>query len=200
MRLRVLDVQLPAGPQYCWDRAREFGEAGFTANDLYMTTRGVPRSTVRSWLERMVKLEAIAIVGVELHGDRNPTHRYAVVKPSAKPPLDLERGYGQVQQNLWTAMRALPAFTISEIAAVASTDTVEVTRNAAQKWVDRLAAAGVVIAVRPSKGSRRDSAVWKLRAAYNTGPLAPQRYQAAFLYDPNQQAVIGVPEAEEIRS
>ncbi len=200
MRIEVLDVRLPAGPDYYWQRACEFGEAGFTAHELWFTTRGVARSTVRIWLERMVKIEAIAIVGMRFEARQpHPPRVYAVVRPTSQPPVDADRGYGQAQQQLWTAMRTLAQFTVTELAAAASTDALTISRSTAQKWVSRLAAAEIVVAVRKGRNAKRDSAVWRLRPAANTGPLAPKRYRAAFFFDPNQKVVIGPSEAEEVR-
>ena len=195
MRPIVLDVNLPAGADYYWQKACEFGEAGFSARELWFCTRGVPRSTVRSWLEGMVRRGHIQIVGMRFE-TRQPTNVYAVIRPTAMPPADMEQAYGQAQQQLWTAMRTLPQWTLSELAAAASTDTRPVTRNTAQQYITRLAAAGVLIRVRRSRGNVRDAAVWKLRKASDTGPLAPQRFKATFFFDPNRNEVIGKAEAQ----
>ena len=183
----TLSVRMPKGPAHYWTAAQDFGEAGFTAYELWKCTNGVSRGTIQKWVAAMVERGALKEIG------RRPGTPERIVYACARKnvPANEAAAYGDVQLYLWTAMRTLSQFTVSELAAVASTDTVEISRDTAQQYIRRLAKAGALTVVRPGKPNNRDSGVWRLRRSRDTGPRAPQWVKAAFLYDPNENEAIG---------
>ena len=194
MNALVLKLDLPRGPDHYWKVACEFGAKGFTARDLLGLTNGIARSTVRAWIKEMVERGELVVVE---RRDVPPRGQvvYAVARATRKTPIDPDVRHGRVQRYLWTAMRNLTTFTISELATAASTDDVVISRHSAADFVRRLSQAGALTIIRPARANNLNSGLWRLKRSANTGPLAPRQVTATFLVDRNTGKPIGGAEA-----
>jgi hypothetical protein len=189
----ALKVNLPRGPEHYWRAACDFGPSGFTARELLGCTNGVSRATIRFWIDDMVKLGALVVID---RRDVKPRGQlvYAVAEAKRKAPAP-ETRHGCIQRHLWTAMRNLSTFTIAELAAAASTDEVSIDRHTAADYVRRLAQAGALTVARSTRANNLNSGVWRLKAAADTGPLAPRQVKAKFMVDGNTGEPLGIAEA-----
>jgi len=194
MNTIVVKMHLPRGPEHYWKAACDFGATGFTARELLGCTNGVSRATVRTWIDEMVSRGALVVIE---RRDVKPRGQivYAVARSTKRAPLDPDVKHGRIQQQLWTAMRTLSAFSIAELAAAASTDEVEISRHSAADYVRRLNLAGALFVIRPTKANNRNSGQWRLRRGANTGPLAPRQVSASFMFDRNTGNPLGIAEA-----
>jgi len=95
---------------------------------------------------------------------------------------------GRQQQQMWTAMRQLGAFTVAELRAAASTDDLILKQATVAFFVTTLHKAGALLCVTPS-GNRRPG-VYRLRPSLNTGPNAPVLVKGQ-LCDGNRGTPIG---------
>lgn len=189
-------VALPKGIDHIWAAACQFGEAGFTTRDLLGLTNGVKYQTLDAWVRRMVARDLFAIAGESPRRDGAcRINRYVVKRPSKRPPIAAANRGGEAQLHLWTAMRSLPHFTLSELVTAASTDEIAIKRKTAGEYVRRLAQVGLLIELRPSRSLEFNSGVWRLRKSADTGPKAPQLLRADFVFDTNRNVVIGWGEA-----
>ncbi len=183
-----VSVRLLRGPDHYWTVAQECGDEGFTITELWKLTNGVKRSAVVKWVDAMVASGALRTIGSR-PGTPQAAVVYAVTRRT--PPARPEGGRGDVRLNLWTAMRSLPQFTVTELAAAAATDVVPVKRETALEFVRQLASLGVLVTVRPATRHVLDSGVYRLKPSHNTGPRPPRWVKASFLYDPNVNRSIG---------
>ena len=193
-------VALPRGPEHYWKAACAFGPKGFTVGKLAGCTSGVAVSTVRKWIDDMRRAGFVRKIGETKSSVGTKANLYAVAKKSAKAPVARDADYqglrGRCQQQMWTAMRTLPSFTLRELAASASTDVVVVTIDNAKRYVRHLANAGVLQLVEPcvrgaSSAHGAAGATWRLKKSANTGPSAPRVFKASIVFDPNRAAIIG---------
>ena len=190
----ILKLDLPRGPDHYWKMACDFGPKGFTARELLGFTNGATRGSVRGWIKEMVERGELVIIerrDVKPRGQ----HVYAVAHVKRKLPVDHDVKHGRVQRHLWTAMRNLTTFTIGELATAASTDDVVISRHSAADFVRRLAQAGALTVVRPTRFNNLNSGLWRLKTSANTGPLAPRQVTATFLIDRNTGKPLGGAEA-----
>ena len=198
-------VALPKGPEHYWAMAKAAGPQGFSIPELAGCTNGVAYATVKNWVHGLARAGILKAVGT--HPQRNrpdgaglPATLYAVaIKSSAAPVLrrdSFSGARGQIQQQLWTAMRTLPVFGVRELALAASTDTLSIKPRTAEEYVRRLTKAGVLTVVdayakgKPGATGAR-SGTWRLKRAANSGPLAPKVFRATFVFDANRRAIIG---------
>ena len=102
----------------------------------------------------------------------------------------------QAHAQIWTAMRALPVWTLTELATVATTEECSVNVLAVTRYVLTLQKAGIVQKAGEERRARKLQ-MWRLKRAFNTGPLPPRLLSAALVYDANNHAIIGEPQAQE---
>lgn len=196
-----LPVHLPRGPEHYWTVARAFGAAGFTVGELAGCTNGVAYGTVQQWVNAMKRQGELMIVGSRKSGVGGKTaHLYAVVKQRSTPPVvrrvTFSGALGRAQQQCWNAMRVLPQFTIRELAVAASTEEHPVRENTANKYVAALHRAALIIAVDPPAFGKKGRigacpGTWRLKKSADSGPRAPQIFQAKFVFDPNRSRIVG---------
>lgn len=91
------------------------------------------------------------------------------------------------EDNMWTAMRGLKAFSPTDLAAHANTDTVLVSVDDAQAYCRALLAAGHLSVTRKAVPGRKE-AIYRL--ARNTGPRAPREKRVRAVIDDNTDAVV----------
>ncbi len=207
MNALTLPIQLPRGPEHYWRMACEIGAAGFTVGDLAGCTNGVAYGTVQQWVNAMKRQGELKIVGERDSGvGGRSAHVYAVVQNRRVAPVVRRASFtgdlGRRQQYLWSAMRILRQFTIAELAYSASTDEVVILQNTARKYVAALEGAGVLVTVRqPAAGKKgqvgAQPGAWRLRKSCDTGPKAPQIFEAKFVFDPNKSRIVGPAEVSQ---
>ncbi|HRY05102.1 MAG TPA: hypothetical protein P5256_18365 [Beijerinckiaceae bacterium] len=184
-------VRLPIGPDHYWAVMRELTASvgAFTITDVYKRTNGVTRRAIWAYVENCEREGHVKRTGAK--DDRSAvfklvsTLREAPIVPNAG-----EKGRkGRIAENLWQAMRKLQTFRLAELAFAASTDELPVKVNTATRYVRVLRKAGLVeIAI---DGGQRKATVYRLNRRANTGPRAPQVYDARVVYDPNTRAIAG---------
>ena len=91
------------------------------------------------------------------------------------------------EDNMWTAMRGLKAFSPTDLAAHANTDTVAVGLDDAQSYCRALLAAGHLSVARKAVPGCKE-AIYRL--ARNTGPRAPREKRVRAVIDDNTDAVV----------
>jgi hypothetical protein len=188
-----------SGPQHVWTAARELSALGtFTIRTLHGLTNGVARSSVKALVFAWTRQGAVERVQTS---DRPFAPTLFRVAPGfrdfALAPVVRRSAYaderGRRQEQLWTAMRTLPRFTIPELAFAASTDDRPIGADIARSYVGRLLKAGLVIALQPyAKGAPGRSpgaqaGVYRLKPSANTGPRAPRFLKGGVVFDPNRE-------------
>lgn len=207
-----IEIQLPRGPDHYWKMMIGFGAKGFTLGELAGCTNGVAYNTVKDYVTRLRQAGVIKIVGEEKPIGGIKVNRYAVAKVTTDAPVVRRREYtgerGRIQQQIWTAMRSLSAFTIAELAVAASTEECAVKPHTADQYVRRLINAGIVLVVKPYLkgekgrpfGAGAVAGVYRLTKAGNTGPKPPKIFKSTFVFDPNKNRIVGKTAAEELSS
>ena len=170
-----MTASVPDIRTWLWQRMLTLDkQAGqFTMADL--KRKGMGWETARGYVRELV--EAGYVEAMEGDHPRARKH-YRLLRHQKIAPLP--RGSSARQQLMWNAMRRLSSFDVNELAAVASTDEISITRGSAYRYVNRLHRAGFLALVRPAGRGRR--ARWRL--VRDTGPFAPQGRRRG-LYDPN---------------
>jgi hypothetical protein len=197
-----LKVALLRGPEFYWRKACELtrDKQGFTAADLAGCTSGVANATVRRWLSAMRRQGEIKVIGAGRIVCGHVENIWAVVRIRDNAPAVERAGNlgmkGRAQQQMWNAMRILPNFTIKELAVAASIEERPVTLHLANWYVVLLARAGMVgLVEKPlfaTRGCTPDvPGRWRLLRQHNSGPAAPQIFQARFVFDPNRDQIVG---------
>lgn len=190
---------LPKGPEHLWREMRAQSAQGFTLGSLHGAANGVARRTIKDFLGACEKAGAIRRVGQRpaLAGRMTIVWALADDAPAKAPVVrrdDYAGARGRVREQLWTAMRALPAFTVRELAFVASTEEHPVKPRTAERYVRELARGGLMLALTPAaKGAPgragAHAARWRLKPSANTGPLPPKIIKGD-VYDPNRDVII----------
>ncbi|MEX2480237.1 MAG: hypothetical protein WD928_05185 [Gammaproteobacteria bacterium] len=88
---------------------------------------------------------------------------------------------------LWRTVKMTGSFTAGQLAVIASTEEVPVTKKCAQRFIDRLEEAGYLMAL-AVPGRRSGDREWRLRPEMNTGPLPPRFCDLRLVYDVNRRA------------
>lgn len=91
------------------------------------------------------------------------------------------------EDNVWTAMRGLRSFRPTDLAAHATTDTVQVDAEFAQAYCRMLLSAGYLAVVAKAVPGRRE-AIYRL--VRDTGPRPPREKRVRAVVDPNLDDVI----------
>jgi len=130
---------------------------------------------VRSW----AKSGVLEVVAPEV----NKRKLWRVAPGAARPEKPRGRS---AEENLWTAMRGLGAFTPSVLAANATVDPMVVTTEEAQAYCRSLLAAGYLRVMRKASPPLVE-AVYRL--INNTGPKPPMERRLRAIVDDNTDAV-----------
>ena len=196
-------IALPRGREHYWKVACQFGAKGFTLGQLAGCTNGVAVTTVAKWIEDMRRMGFIKQIGETKTPFGTRANVYAVAKKSAKAPVARDPDYqglrGRMRQQMWTAMRVLPAFSQRELVVTASTDVVMVSDASAKAYCRHLVNAGVLQIVKPCErggGAGSSAAVYRLKKSANSGPQAPRIFAAAIVFDPNRAEILGEAEVQ----
>ncbi|MBY6243918.1 hypothetical protein [Methylosinus sp. Sm6] len=209
-----IDISLPRGPEHYWNVMRQLDGKGFTIRDVALCSEGVTYAAVKTYARFLIAEGVIKKVSQRNIGYTR-ADVYRIAKPSRLAPVMRREAFtgqrGRVQQQLWRAMRTLPSFTISELAAAGSTEETPVKERTAETYVRRLIKAGVVAVIEPYKKGEKappgmrgkagaKAGTFRLQKAADTGPLAPKVFAASIVFDPNKSRVVGETIAEEPRS
>lgn len=199
--LHALRVEIPRGFADYWSIIRELDAQGPWTIAMVVGRTRSHHEVVGRYVRRLRKGGYAEVVGSIERGGLKPVSLYQLLKTPTAAPRLRENGsecLPTVQEQMWVAMRSLQQFDARELSFAATTDEVSPSLAAAKSYVARLAAAGYLTMVRPGKGgSAGRLAVWRLKAAMNTGPLAPMVMHTRFVWDQNRAAIIGAPTAAE---
>jgi len=204
----ALPVALPRGPEHYWKVMQSLNKKGFTIRDISMCSDGVAHATVKTYVLFLLREKILARIGTRKDGFAIASV-FKIKAPQRQTPTQHRADYagkrGAIQLSLWNAMRALPQFTLPELAATASTEEHPVKVRTAEEYVRRLMRAGVTEAVVPyargAKGAVGGKAgVYRLARSANSGPLPPKIFNAAIVFDPNKNRLLGEAVVTEPRS
>jgi hypothetical protein len=186
------------GIEHYWSVIRKLDDAGsWSVHDVHQQTSARERATIANFVARLVAAGMAVDTGEtrrvrEKHGRPGPLYRLSGPKPARAPRLRRDgtpASQGRGQQQMWNVMRGSlgrDGFTFHDLALWGSTDTVVVATATAKKYVQHLADAGYLLALR--KGTTGKAALWRLKPAMNTGPRPPLILAAKIVYDPNRKA------------
>lgn len=100
--------------------------------------------------------------------------------------------YGRRRQNMWNILRgpqARAGVDAKMLTALASTASLPISLGSAKEYLQRLDAAGYLLA--DADPAKRRLTVYRLRSAMNTGPEAPKLIRGTVIYDPNRRTLMG---------
>lgn len=160
-----------------WATARRLGRFGYAhlSAEAGVGMRSV-QALVRDWVKRKL---------VEADGELGRQRMFRIVAsaPEALPAAAI----GSPRQNMWRAMQLNRGFSPTDLAALATTDTVSVSVEDASAWCQTLARAGYLKILRKAKPPIKE-AVYQLIA--NTGPRPPEVRRVAVVIDGNTGRVM----------
>lgn len=204
LELRFAGRPVYRGHDHYWSVIRDLGKRGwFTKQEILERCNDSKDKCLMDFMRRLIKAGYVRVVKttfVPTPGKRQLKRDvYELLKrPALTPILNRDgsagtQGLGQL--NMWTAMKALPQFDNKELAAVASTEDVNVTVAAAGEYARHLCRAGYLqIVSKPKPGA---GCIYRLRKSLYTGPKPPMILRTKLVYDQNRGEVIGPVIAEE---
>ncbi|MBN8290561.1 hypothetical protein JI664_01155 [Rhodobacter sp. NTK016B] len=144
--------------------------------------------TAGTWVRRWMRLGKVECLG---KGD-GQTMRYRVVGAALEPKPPVNRiGPQTPELNMWRTIRAMRvAFTPTDIAAHATTDTVEVSQKQARNYCQMLTRAGYLRVVRKALPPRREAVYQLIR---DTGPRPPRERRLRVVWDDNEGEIAHLP-------
>ena len=185
---KIARMRDPHGRQDMWNVIRDHDGPDFTITDIFDETF-ISRHTIRSYLKALVagdileRLEpdpdaknAGAAIRFRIKADPVPFYAPRLTQ-DGKP---VTQGAGV--ENMWRTMRMLPQFSPRDLAAHATTETVNVSETTAKAYCTSLLQAEYLRVVRQARPPKTQ-AVYKL--INNTGPYPPQIQRRQHLFDPN---------------
>lgn len=93
--------------------------------------------------------------------------------------------------NMWNAMRHFPSFKPTDLAALATTEIVNVSIDEASAFCRMLAGAGYLRVLDKAVPGRREATY---RLVRDTGPLPPRQMRVTVVFDANLRAVTHMPQ------
>lgn len=164
--------------EYLWEvmlKLKSFTATGLTKETTYHT------STVMSYLKGLLAAGIITHDGI--------TYTIDPETAPADPPRVREDGtivtQGMGRHNMWRTMKMLKEFTIAQLVAFASTETVTVAQSEAEYYSDYLCKAGYITLI---EGASPRS--YRFNADRYTGPKAPMIQKVLNVYDQNTSRVV----------
>jgi predicted transcriptional regulator len=154
----------------------------------------VDKGTLRTYVRSLEKAHYVQKRRACLH----ESGFYELIKDTGvdAPRLDSagnEVTQGRSQQQMWRAMRIQrgTSFSYIELAALASTEDVQVPRITAQQYIKHLLRAGYLSKVQEeTRGKHPAPARYVLYPSQNTGPRAPMVQRTKCVYDPNLGKIV----------
>ncbi|MGE4298935.1 MAG: hypothetical protein AB7E47_12985 [Desulfovibrionaceae bacterium] len=168
-----------------WEIIREIGMAmPFTIADILGKTCNANRESVRECLCRWRRGGFLERVGKDERG----ANVYLLRRDSREAPR-LRRDGTELpstgRDNMWRGMKMLRTFSVADLAATSSTESVPVAAETVREYLLFLTRAGYVARVKTPAGS---PALYRL--VRNTGPKPPQIQRVKQLWDPNLRKVV----------
>lgn len=121
--------------------------------------------------------------------------RYKLLKrPLIKPRLNTDGSeFSETkQETIWRSMRMAKTFTLASLMEFASTSGAPMPNSTVRIYMKSLQEVGIIKRVSPRSNS--------YLLARNLGARAPRVLKTRIVFDPNAQAVVGVPVAHEVQS
>ena len=213
MRKPVIELRGGIAPrQRIWDAIRSFGVgpgviSHWTEAMIIEITRldranggAIDPATLRSY---RVALEAAGVINA-IYAVSDQKY-YRLVRDEGVDAPRLRRDgtrvtQGLKQENMWRTLRMMRGdINAAELAAHASSSTVEVSKVAATDYLATLAKAGYLDITQRGKGTGRGgvAARYALRADMDTGPKPPMVCRTSVVFDANQRRVMWAPTVTE---
>ncbi len=171
----------------------------FSVDDIFGLSNNRGREQISAFLAMLEKAEIIRGTG-----EQNPRGRpfYRIVARQSATPAFKRDGTlipdrMTARQALWNAMRSpffRNGFTLIDISAHASTNSLAINRRSARLYISCLLRAEYLIVLQ--RGSSTTPTIWRL--VRNTGPAAPKLLKAECVYDPNAEKIFGEPTTVEV--
>lgn len=189
------------GHDHYWSVIKDLGKdkRHFTLHEVALRSNDRDDKAVADYMKRLHAAGFLEVVEQRYLGGSAYQYVYRLVRRQVPAPM-INRGgelgnQGLAQLQIWNAMRALPGFSLTELAVTATTPNVEVPRQTAKRYVTHLNAAGYLQVVRES--TTRIQGIWRLKPSMNTGPNPPKILKTKMVYDTNRKQIMGAPVAEE---
>lgn len=194
----ALNMKVPRGQEGFWSVIRELdGNGPWTIADVDARCN-VSKDTVRDYVKRLERGGFAREDGVVSAYRGGLTKLYRLTRHQVDTPR-LQRDGTELPETinslLWRTMKMVKLFSAAELAQAAATEARPVRVSTATAYLKHLHAAGIVQTVRPRQGSRAAH----YRLARNLGAKAPMILAAKAVYDPNEDKVVGVADALEVR-
>ena len=194
-----LSARVPRGQAGYWTVIRALDEKGsWTVSEVHDETNEKFRQAVMDYVGRLLKGGFARFVGERRGAHQHPPFAKAYrleKRPSLAPSL---RRDGTLLpppaiQRMWNAVRSLRHFTIDDVAFAGGSEKA-IPKHTAERYIGRLVAAGYLQAIAEGGPGRR--AVYRLKPAMNTGPLAPKILQLNVVWDDNRKEAVGADNAQ----
>lgn len=199
LKLRVTATGKPvrAGQDHFWAVIRRLDAHGpWTVPAVIAQSPDALGADVRAYVRRLVKAG-----WAEEQAKDGEVSRYRLLRrPVRGPSIDREgrlRKPGQVNRQIWTAIRGLATFSYREITVAASTEDVPIAEGTVKKYLTRLSQAGYLRVVEP--GGPCKPRTYALKRSMDTGPEAPRVLRTKLVWDQNREQIMGEAIAEEDR-
>lgn len=190
------NITIETGQEELWFAIRDLpGYAkGFTAEDLARAA-DTTESVAEFYLLRLVRQGHAQKLG---QSDARKII-FAVPKLQVEPVVLDDQGRPSkdyaIRRLLWTAMRQLRQFTVTEVWNMAR-EHHAITRAQAKAFVEHLHEAGYLAEL---FGDGRDGTEFTLKRNMNTGRVPPKLCESTLVYDVNRRAFYGTALAREVR-
>ncbi len=182
------DAHCVSGYKAFWAAINCASQKGvFTVSDIYRETK-THRPPVRAYFRRLENAGYLKRVGVG--ADRAVI--FEQVRKTRTAPRLREDGTHVIEakasDQMWRAMQMMPAFTKHDLVTWASTDDKAIRLFAAADYIKHLKRAGYLQVMGASRPGT--AAVYRLKAAMRTGPLAPVIKRIKVVYDRNLKKIM----------
>lgn len=204
-RRRPAQMELAGGKgsrQRAWEAIRKHAGA-FTSFQIARKAK-VDDETVATYLSSLEKAGFLS--GEDMTGKPVRSRKlWELVKDNGVEAPRVTRDGQPVTQGMgteaiWRAMRIIGEFNVSELAAYACSDQVQVAERTVQSYIGALKSAGYLdtLAEAVSKGGRLGAvkARYRLKRGKYTGPRPPMIQRTKAVYDPNLGLVVWTQKAE----
>lgn len=204
----ALQARVPRGQDGFWAIIRNLdveksalgGVNGWTVAEIDARSN-VDRGTIRDFVARLLKAGIATFVGEEFDpAGQSCGRQYRLTRHQIDAPRLRRDGTELPEpqtQTIWRTLRMMKSGTAEEIASHATTADRAPDLQVVRRYLRELVAAGVLIPA-VEGGGKGNRSVYRL--VRDLGPKAPKILRAHVVYDPNTDAVIGVPVLTETQS
>ncbi|MEX3614464.1 MAG: hypothetical protein VB141_12105 [Burkholderia gladioli] len=184
--------------QRIWEALRR-QRNGFYSDKVAVASK-VPASTVRDYIKSLLTAGYIEVTDEQCLGGAAVRRCYRLIRDNGvdapcvtRQGVEVAQGIGN--EAMWSTMRRLFVtrdFNSIELAAFASSQSHAISSETAASYIGKLAKAGYLECVAPSKSTRggKTLARYRLRKCMESGPKAPWVQRTRFVFDPNWNRVV----------